>query len=137
MIGLAGPANHDWLTDHGVTPVAYGEGMADRVRAAADGPVDAFVDTFGDGYVDLAVNLGVQPERIDTIIDFAAAQKYGVRTAANSEGARADVLAELARLVDEGRLEIPIAGTYPLDQVRDAYRELEQRHTRGKIVIMP
>ncbi|WP_326561725.1 NADP-dependent oxidoreductase [Micromonospora sp. NBC_01796] len=137
VIGLAGPANHDWLTAHGVTPVAYGEGMADRIRAAAGSPVDAFVDTYGDDYVDLAIELGVKPDRIDTIINFAAAKKYGTKTAANSEGARADVLAEIARQVDQGRLDVPIARTYPLDQVREAFRELEQRHTRGKIVLMP
>ncbi len=49
----------------------------------------------------------------------------------------AGVLAELAALVDEGRLEVPIARVYPLDHVRDAFRELEQRHTRGKIVLVP
>ncbi|MEV4631377.1 NADP-dependent oxidoreductase [Micromonospora sp. NPDC049523] len=137
VIGLAGPSNHDWLTAHGVIPVEYGEGMADRVRAAAGGQVDAFVDTYGDGYVDLAIELGVKPDRINTIINFAAAKKYGTKTAANSEGARADVLTEIAQLVDQGRLEVPIARTYPLDQVREAFRELEQRHTRGKIVLMP
>ena len=47
------------------------------------------------------------------------------------------MLAELAQLIDDGQLEIPIAATYPLGQVRDAYRELEQRHTLGKIVLHP
>jgi NADPH:quinone reductase-like Zn-dependent oxidoreductase len=47
------------------------------------------------------------------------------------------VLEELARLIAQGELEIPIAATFPLDQVREAYAELEQRHTRGKIVLIP
>jgi NADPH:quinone reductase-like Zn-dependent oxidoreductase len=136
VIGLAGEANHDWLSGHGVIPVAYGEGVADRIRAVAP-RVDAFIDTFGDGYVDLALELGVQPDRIDTIIDFAAVEKHGVKADGNMAGASAAVLAELAGLIADGRLEVPIAKVYPLAEVRDAYRELERRHTRGKIVLTP
>ncbi len=99
--------------------------------------VDAFIDTHGDGYVELAVELGVAPQRIDTIADFAAAARFGVKTDGNAAGASAEVLAELAALVDRGELEVPIARTYPLDEVRDAYRELEHGHTRGKIVLVP
>ena len=137
VIGLASEVNHEWLADHGVIPVAYGEGVAGRIRVAAGGKVDAFIDTFGAGYVELALDLGVQPDRIDTIIDYAAAQKYGVKTEGNSAAASAGVLAELAGLIGEGLLDIPIAGVYPLARVGDAYRELEQRHTRGKIVLEP
>jgi NADPH:quinone reductase-like Zn-dependent oxidoreductase len=137
VIGLASPPNHDWLAGHGVLPVSYGEGVADRLRDASGGRIDAFIDTFGSGYVDLALDLGVPPERIDTIIDFAAAQRHGVRTDGNAVGASTEVLAELAALVDKGVLEIPIARVYPLTEVRAAYRELERRHTRGKIVLSP
>jgi NADPH:quinone reductase-like Zn-dependent oxidoreductase len=137
VIGLSSDANHKWLADHRVIPVAYGDGVEDRIRAASGGKVHAFVDTFGGGYVELALKLGVAPNRIDTIIDFAAAAKYGVKTEGNHEGATADVLAQLAGLLAAGRLEIPIAKVYPLAEVRDAYRELEQRHTRGKIVLEP
>jgi NADPH:quinone reductase-like Zn-dependent oxidoreductase len=137
VIGLAGAANHEWLTDHGVIPIAYGDGVEDRIRAAGGGKVDAFIDTFGGGYVELALKLGVAKSRIDTIIDFAAAAKYGVKTEGNHEAANAEVLAQLAGLLAAGRLEIPIAKVYPLDEVREAYRELEQRHTRGKIVLEP
>lgn len=137
VIGLAGEANHEWLREHGVIPVAYGDGVVDRVRAAANGTVDAFIDTFGDGYVAQAIELGVSPDRINTIIDFAAVAKYGVKAEGNNDAATGDVLAELAGLVGKGELEIPIAATYPLSQVRDAFRELERRHTRGKIVLIP
>ncbi len=137
VIGLAGDANHKWLTDHGIIPVTYGDGVEDRIRIVSGGKVDAFIDTFGGGYVELALKLGVAPNRIDTIIDFAAAAKYGVKTEGNYEVASADVLAQLAGLLAAGRLEIPIAKVYPLADVRDAYRELEQRHTRGKIVLEP
>jgi NADPH:quinone reductase-like Zn-dependent oxidoreductase len=137
VIGLSSDANHKWLADHGIIPVTYGDGVEDRIRDASGGKVDAFIDTFGGGYVELALKLGVAPNRIDTIIDFAAAAKYGVKTEGNHEAATADVLAQLAGLLAAGRLEVPIARVYPLAEVRDAYRELEQRHTRGKIVLEP
>jgi NADPH:quinone reductase-like Zn-dependent oxidoreductase len=137
VIGLASEANHPWLTDHGVIPVSYGEGVADRIRAASGGRVDAFLDTQGGGYVELALDLGVRPERIDTIADFTAKEKYGVKIDGNAVGGNARVLAELAGLIDQEDLEIPIADTYPLAEVRDAYRELEKGHTHGKIVLKP
>ena len=137
VIGLASEHNHEWLRGHGVVPVTYGDGVADRVRAAAPDGVDAFIDTVGGGYVELALELGVAPDRIDTIADFEAVAKYGVKADGNGAGASAQTLAELATLIEEGALEVPIAATYPLDQVRDAYTELERNHTRGKIVLVP
>ena len=137
VIGLASEPNHEWLRGHGVTPLTYGDGVAERIREAAPGGVDAFIDTIGGGYVELALELGVAPDRIDTIADFSAPAKYGVKADGNAAGASADVLAQLAALIDEGALEIPIAATYPLDQVREAYAELERNHTRGKIVLLP
>jgi NADPH:quinone reductase-like Zn-dependent oxidoreductase len=138
VVGLAGESNHSWLTSHGVIPVAYGDGVADRIRAAAPAGVDAFIDTHGGGYVELALLLGVAAGRIDTIADFAAAAKYGVKTDGGAEaGPGAQVLAELAGLIADGQLEVPIANVYPLAQVREAYTELERRHTHGKIVLRP
>jgi NADPH:quinone reductase-like Zn-dependent oxidoreductase len=137
VIGLASESHHDWLREHGVIPVAYGDGVGERVLEAGGGRLDALVDTYGSGYVDLAIELGVAPERIDTIIDYEAAARHGAKTDASQQGANVAVMAELAGLIAEGKLEVPIANTYPLDQVRDAYRELEQRHTLGKIVLHP
>jgi NADPH:quinone reductase-like Zn-dependent oxidoreductase len=137
VIGLASELNHEWLADHGVLPVSYGPGVAERVRAAAAGGVDAFIDTFGAGYVELALELGVAAGRIDTISDFAAAEKYGVKADGNAAAASADVLAELAGLIGTDQVELPIATVYPLAEVRAAYTELERRHTRGKIVLVP
>lgn len=137
VIGLAGEPNHAWLQKLGVVPVTYGDGVAQRIHDAAGGGVDAFIDLAGGDYVQLALDLGVSPERIDTIVDFGAGQKYGVKTEGTAAAANAGVLAELAALIDEGRLDVPIAHVYPLEQVRDAYAELEQGHTRGKIVLEP
>ena len=137
VIGIASSAHHQWLSDHGVIPVAYGEGIEERIRAATNDHLDAFIDTFGADYVDLALKLGVPVERIETIINFEAVAKYGVKAAGSAEAANAEVLANLAQLIDQGALEIPIARVYPLTDVQEAYRELEQRHTRGKIVLVP
>ena len=136
VVGLASPVHHDWLAAHGVIPVSYGDGVADRIRQAA-GKVDAFIDTVGTGYVQLALDLGVAPDRIDTIADFAAVGRYGVKGEGNAAGASATVLAELAALVADGELEIPVAATFPLAEVRDAYRLLAQGHVQGKIVLLP
>jgi NADPH:quinone reductase-like Zn-dependent oxidoreductase len=136
VIGLAGQANHDWLRSKGVVPIRYGDGVADRIRAVAAEP-DAFIDAVGAGYVRLAIDLGVTPDRIDTIADFAAVAEYGVKAEGNAAGASASVLGELAGLVAAGQLEVPIAAAFPLDQVRDAYRLLDQGHTHGKIVLVP
>jgi NADPH:quinone reductase-like Zn-dependent oxidoreductase len=136
VVGIASEANHAWLRAHGVVPVAHGDGLVDRIRAAAPS-VDAFIDLFGEGYVDTALALGVPADRIDTIIDFAAVEKHGVKADGNAVGARPEVLAELAALLAKGELELPVAATYPLERVQDAYRELERRHTRGKLVLVP
>jgi NADPH:quinone reductase-like Zn-dependent oxidoreductase len=136
VIGLASPANHEWLAAHGVIPVAYGDGVAGRIRQAA-GKVDAFIDTFGADYVELALELGVAPSRIDTIVRFDAVAGHGVKAEGNAVGASASTLAELAGLIADGQLEVPLAATYPLSQVREAYQRLASGHIRGKIVLVP
>ncbi|MDT8914600.1 NADP-dependent oxidoreductase [Amycolatopsis sp. PS_44_ISF1] len=137
VIGLASEANHAWLREQDVIPVAYGEGVEERIRVAADGEVDSFIDTYGDGYVELALRLGVYTGRINTVIDFAAVEKYRVKAEGNAAAANAEVLRDLAALAGKGLLEVPVAAVYPLAQVQDAFRELERRHTRGKLVLKP
>jgi len=136
VIGLASEAHHQWLAGHGVIPVTYGDGVADRIRQAA-GKVDAFIDTFGAEYVEVALGLGVEPSRIDTIANFEAVARFGVKAEGNAAGASASVLAELAGLIAAGELEVPIAATFPLDRVQDAYRRLAEGHILGKIVLLP
>jgi NADPH:quinone reductase-like Zn-dependent oxidoreductase len=139
VLGIAGLSNDEWLREHGVDPVNYGPNLADRLRAAApNGRVDAFLDFFGGGYVELAVTeLGIAPERIDTIIDFPAVERFGVKAAGNQDGASVSVLAELAALAENDELDVPIARVFPLHEVKEAYRAVEERHTRGKIVLRP
>jgi NADPH:quinone reductase-like Zn-dependent oxidoreductase len=137
VIGLASEANHPWLAGHGVIPVTYGDGVADRIRAAAPDGVDALIDTFGGGYIDLALDLGIAKDRINTIIDRAGAARTGVKVEGMAGSATVEVLGELVKLVAAGDLEVPIAQSFPLAEVRAAYRELMRRHTRGKIVLLP
>jgi NADPH:quinone reductase-like Zn-dependent oxidoreductase len=134
VIGIASPANGQWLSAHGVKAESYGADLAERLRKVR---IDAFIDTYGAGYVKLAVELGVPRDRIETIIDFAAAREYGVKAEGSSAALNASVLAELAALITSGSLEVPIAATFPLDQVRAAFSRLAQRHIRGKIVLVP
>ena len=134
VIGIASPANHDWLAAHDIKPIAYGEDLADRLRRAG---INAFIDAHGDGYVKLAIELGVARDRINTINDFTAAKEYGVKAEGTEVARNAAVLAKLAALIAGGDLEVPIAGTFPLDDVRAAFKLLEQGHTLGKIVLMP
>lgn len=137
VLGIASPGNHDWLTAHGAIPIAYGDGLADRLEAAAPNGIDAFIDLFGPEYVQLAVDLGVAPDRIDTIISREKALEVGAKVEGSGDASTTAVLSEMAELVASGQIEIPIAATYPLEKVRDAFAELEERHTHGKIVLIP
>jgi len=139
VLGIAGPSNDAWLADHGALAVNYGDDLPARLRAAAQsGHIDALLDFFGGGYVAMAVeDLRVPRDRVDTITDFDAVERFGVQSAGGADAATAAVVAELADLVARGELEVPIAGVFALDDVRDAYRELELRHTRGKLVLRP
>ena len=137
VLGIASPTNADWLRSHGAVPVTYGEGLAGRLRAAAPDAIDAFIDLFGPEYVQLAVDLGIPRDRIETITSFEKAQELGVKADGSGTASTPEVLTEMAGLVASGAIEIPIAATYPLDRVADAFEELERRHTRGKIVLIP
>jgi NADPH:quinone reductase-like Zn-dependent oxidoreductase len=139
VIGLAGPSNHDWLKRHDVLPVAYGDGVADRIRKAAPAArIDAFLDTFGGDYVELALNdLGVSQERVDSVTRPDAVAKYGIKADGNMAGASAANLEVLAGLIAGKELELPIARTYPLTEVASAYAQLAKGHIRGKIVLIP
>jgi NADPH:quinone reductase-like Zn-dependent oxidoreductase len=139
VIGIAGPSNDTWLTCHGAVPVNYGVELALRLLAAAkSGHIDALLDFFGGGYVAMAVEgLRLPPEKVDTIADFEAVKWFGVQSKGGADAATAEVVAELADLVARGELEVPIAGVFALGNVRDAFRQLELRHTRGKLVLRP
>ena len=135
VIGISGNDNAAFLRSVGAEHVAYGDGLATRLRALAPNGIDAFVDLFGNGYVDLAIELGVAPDRIDTIIDFATAAKYGAKTDGSGAASDRGTLGFLANLIAWGEIVMPIAAVYPLASIEDAYTELARRKTHGKIVL--
>jgi NADPH:quinone reductase-like Zn-dependent oxidoreductase len=137
VLGIASARSTDWLAAHGATTVPYGDGLRERLADAAPEGVDAFIDLFGPEYLDLAIDLGVPPERIETIISFARAQELGTKADGSGTASTKEVLAEMTARVAAGEIEIPIAATYRLDEVAEAFAELEQRHTHGKIVLIP
>jgi NADPH:quinone reductase-like Zn-dependent oxidoreductase len=134
VIGIASPSKHDWLVEHGVKHIPYGEGLAGHLRETE---IDAFIDNYGGGYVKMALDLGIAKERINTIADFAAARQYGVKSEGGQAGRSAEVLAELAGMIASGELEVPISATFPLNKIREAFKLVEQGHTLGKIVLLP
>lgn len=136
VIAIAGEANHGWLRAHGAEPVVYGEGLEERLRSAAPDGITAFFDLYGDGYTDLAIALGVSPARVETIIDFAAAERLGIR----AEGMTAlrdpaDGIRQLAAIASQGGFEVPIKARFPLERVQEAYREVSRRSGLGKVVL--
>lgn len=140
VLGIAGEGNAEWLQSHGVIPIAYGrdfQRLAERLREAAPSGIDAFIDLFGPDYVQLAVDLGVAPQRIDTIISFQKAGEVGAKTEGSTDASTPEVLSEIADLIVSGAVDFDIAATFPLDRVADAFEELERRHTHGKIVLLP
>jgi NADPH:quinone reductase len=137
VVGIAGPARADRLRAHGIVPVGYGDGVADRVRAASGDRVDAFIDAAGAGSIDLALSMGVSPERITTVVDYRGAREKGVKALGTMDAGGTPALRGLAALAATGELVVPIASTYPLRQVRDAYRELAEGRPAGRVVLRP
>lgn len=137
VVGLASEDHHDWLREKGVTPVTYGDGAIERILEATPDGIDAFIDLFGPEYVDLAVQLDVPPAKIETIIAWDKAQEIGAKSEGSADATSPEILKEMAELVATGKIEVPIAATYPLDEVREAFEQLEDRHTLGKIVLVP
>jgi NADPH:quinone reductase-like Zn-dependent oxidoreductase len=137
VVGLASEDHHDWLRGKGVTPVTYGEGVQQRILEATPDGIDAFIDLYGPEYVELAIQLDVPPAKIETIIAYEKAQEVGAKMEGSSDATSPEILKEMAELVAAGKIEIPIAATYPLDEVREAFEQLEDRHTLGKIVLIP
>ncbi|GAA0420361.1 MULTISPECIES: NADP-dependent oxidoreductase [Leifsonia] len=135
VVGTAGEENHEFLETLGVIPVTYGDGLAERVRDLLDGDrVTAALDNHGGGTIEAALELGVPVERINTIAVFGpdahGAQNVGGASAGNDE------LAELASLLAENELVLPIDSIYPIERTGEAYGRLEAGHLRGKIVVV-
>lgn len=134
VIGTCGERNFDYLRQIGIRPVVYGDGLADRIRAAAPGGVTAFLDNFGGGE-DLAAELGIEPGRFHSSDARKEIELRAVWPTEETAQRNTEILAELVQLVADQRLRVLVSGFYPMDFVRDAFDDLERYHARGKIVL--
>ncbi len=136
VVASASEANHDYLRELGATPVRYGEGVADRVREAAGGPVDGVFDVAGKTPIAELIGLVPEPSRVVTIANFAAEQS-GVRlTSGGSDSRPRQALAEVARLLEQNELVVKVQ-TFPMERAAEAYGISMGGHVRGKLVLLP
>ena len=137
VIGTCSAANFEGLAALGIRPVQYGPDLARQLRVLAPGGIDGFIDTFGADNVAMAVDLGVQPHRINTLNDFDAVRRFGVHSDAQEQADTPQVWSALAELVASGDIRVPIAEVYRFttDDVRQAYRDVGTRRVTGKRVL--
>ncbi|MFJ2867229.1 NADP-dependent oxidoreductase [Kitasatospora sp. NPDC087314] len=133
VIGTASEPNHDYLRELGAIPVAYGEGLVERVREAAPQGVDAAFDAAGRGALEASVELVADRSRIGTVVDYAGAERLGVRPLRGER--TAERLAELVKLWEAGELRLEVAEALPLERAADAHRLVATGHVRGKVVL--
>ncbi|MEU3186733.1 NADP-dependent oxidoreductase [Streptomyces sp. NPDC006923] len=141
VIGTASPGRHQRLRAMGVQPVAYGDGLGERVRALAPGGVSAAVDTVGtDEAITVSLELVADPARVVTIANYQAALAAGAQALGpgpETERVRTAARLDLVRLAAAGRLAVTVAGEFPLEQARAAYTVLAGGHSGGKLVLRP
>ncbi|GAA1351083.1 NADP-dependent oxidoreductase [Streptomyces beijiangensis] len=136
VIGTASPANHAYLRSLGAEPVAYGEGLVERVRELAPDGVDTALDVAGSGVLPELIGLAHGPEHVVTVADFPGAQEHGVRFSRGDAGRALHVLGQIGELIEAGRFSLPVAGTFPLADIAEAHRAGEDGHVRGKLVLL-
>ncbi|MGV8969815.1 MAG: NADP-dependent oxidoreductase [Microbacteriaceae bacterium] len=136
VIGTASLTNAKKLESIGAIPTTYGPGLAERVRTLAPEGITAAQDNSGRETIDAALELGLSPDRICTIVDFAAIDELGV-VAPSPAPRLATVLERFAHEVADAALVLPVQQVFPLDRVREAFDLLEGRHLSGKVVVTP
>ncbi len=136
VIGTGSPATHDLLRSLGAEPVAYGVGLAERVRALAPDGVGLALDVSGNGVLSDLIELAGGPDRVITIADFAGAQQYGVRFSTGDSGRALYALAQIGDLIESGRFSLPVGQTFPLTDIAVAHRVGEEGRVRGKLVLL-
>jgi NADPH:quinone reductase-like Zn-dependent oxidoreductase len=136
VIGTASAANHDYLASLGAKPIAYGEGLIERVRALAPDGVTLALDIAGSGVLPELIELVGGPEHVVTVADVEGAQKHGVTFSRGDGGRAIHALAEIGDLVVSGRFTLPVVRAFPLAEIAEAQRVSEDGHVRGKIVLL-
>lgn len=138
VIGTASEANHDFVRSLGATPITYGEGLVERVKAVAPQGVDAVFDAAGKGALPDSIELRGGTDRIVTIADMSAGD-LGVTVimgGTSPEQTKSD-LTEQLQLAADGKLKLTVAKTFALADARMAHETSEAGHNRGKLVIVP
>ncbi len=137
VIGTASPGNHDYLRSLGAEPTTYGDGLVERVRDLARNGVDAALDAAGGGALPALVELAGGPEHVVTIADYQGAEQTGATFSGGMGTGRAvHALREIAEPIEDGRFSLPVAQTFGLEQIAEAHRVSEERHVRGKLVLL-
>ena len=136
VIASASEANHDYLREIGATPVLYGQGLAERVRAAAGGPVDAVFDVAGKTPVEDLISLVSEPSQVLSVANFAAGRAGARVTGGGADSQPMQALAQVADLLAQNKLVIKVQ-TFPFDRAAEAYRISQAGHLRGKLVLVP
>jgi NADPH:quinone reductase-like Zn-dependent oxidoreductase len=136
VIASASEANHDYLREIGATPVLYGQGLAERVRAAAGGPVDAVFDVAGKTPVEDLISLAPEPSQVVTIANYAAGQAGARVTGGGADSHPMQALAQVAELLAQNKLVLKVQ-TFPFNRAAEAYRISQAGHVRGKLVLVP
>jgi NADPH:quinone reductase-like Zn-dependent oxidoreductase len=137
VIGTASEAHQDDVRALGATPVVYGEGLADRVRALAPQGVDLGFDTAGKGSLRDLVALTGDPSKVVTIADYAGAQELGATfTSGGDPDVETRTLADAVALLAAGRLRAPAVVTYPLEQAGQAQDDNQTGRVSGKLVLL-
>ena len=136
VIASASEANQDYLREIGAIPVRYGQGVADRVRAAAGGRVDAVFDVAGKTPIEELIRLVSEPSEVLSIANFTAAQAGARVTGGDADSSPMQALAEVAGLLAQNKLVIKVQ-TYPFGRAAEAYRISQSGHVRGKLVLIP
>jgi NADPH:quinone reductase-like Zn-dependent oxidoreductase len=136
VIASASEANHDYLREIGATPVLYGDGVPDRVRAAAGGPVDAVFDVAGRTPIEDLISLTSEPTQVVSIANFTAGQAGARVTGGDADSQSMRALAQVADLLAQNKLVIKVQ-TFPFDRAAEANRISQAGHVRGKLVLVP
>jgi len=136
VIASASEANHDYLREIGATPILYGQGLAERVRAAAGGPVDAVFDVAGKTPVEELISLAPEPSQVLSIANFAAGQAGARVTGGDADSHPMQALVQVAELLAQNKLVIKVQ-TFPFGRAAEAYRISQSGHVRGKLALVP
>ena len=137
VIGTASPNNRDYLRSLGAEPTTYGDGLTERVRTLAPGGVDAALDAAGGGALPALIELVGDPGRVVTIADYPGAQETGAQFSGGMGSGRAlHALREIGEVIESGQFTLPVAQTFPLEQIAEAHRLSEAGHVRGKLVLL-